>query len=147
MIQDEDKKLHLMSTLSSSQFSVTDVFLDIGANDMTATFENSSEAREKKVKAECQICKKTFARASVEKLHDKTYHGEEVTIYSCGFCELTSMNVRNILAHHGRKHKAIPMPAETEIHSETIKNTEKCQRGKTLQHLCFTDFIFASSTS
>lgn len=76
----------------------------------------------------CEICKRDFGRKSTKKKHDDTFHGDFLVVYSCGFCDLTSLNVKNIIAHHSIKHKdEFPIPNEKEIRWEKKKNSEQCE--------------------
>lgn len=73
----------------------------------------------------CMKCDLTFARPSVKKIHDETYHGAYLTIYKCDNCSLESLNLNNITNHYKKMHPEIPVPDK--IGSKTVENTEQCK--------------------
>lgn len=96
----------------------------------------SDEEKKKKVKKVkenlhdekyCQVCDISFGRKSSKKQHDNIYHADYVVVYSCSFCDLTSLNVRNIITHHTRFHLEIPLPNERDIGRKEVPNTKTCR--------------------
>lgn len=85
--------------------------------------QEGNTKKKRKVAAICEKCNKTFSRASTKKVHDNTFHGEYLTVYSCQFCDHESLFSKVISSHHASTHEDIPMP--TEIISKLVKNTEE----------------------
>lgn len=85
-----------------------------------------STKKERRIAVVCEKCNVSFSRASVKRNHDKTYHGEYLTMYSCEVCGLESLTAKNISTHHESSHEDIPMPKV--IFSKQVKNTQACKQ-------------------
>lgn len=124
MFISEVKKIEAKNTKKKRKFAADrERHDDVGEEIDPEKDENTK--KEKKVNALCEKCNITFSRLSAKKIHDNTYHGQYLTVFSCEFCGLGSLNAKNITTPHKTTHKETPMPVE--IPWKQVENTEECK--------------------